>query len=84
MKHTELPWGNHKTIVHLGSRGGFDISNCPDAEANAAFIVKAVNEREELLNLLKLLTYRGSYEGRPSDTEVHNRAVKAIKQAEES
>lgn len=44
-KHTPEPWCNpYGTVVILGNNeGGFDISGCPSAKANAARIVACVN-----------------------------------------
>lgn len=93
MKHTELPWGvNAIASTHIvsdkrsiGSVGGYsDGTEKTHLEniANAAFIVKACNNFYEMLELLKLLTYTGDYEGRPPIEDVLNRAREAIKQAE--
>ncbi len=67
MKHTELPWeykpsgGNHRNYEIWGKNGEtitkmftwLDSDNYQEQIANAAFIVKAVNNHEKLLGALK-------------------------------
>ena len=56
MKHTKTPWEAIKTCVYFPNlAGGFDIGDCPHPEANAAFIVKAVNSHEMLVEQLRVL-----------------------------
>lgn len=89
MKHTELPWHlNQDNELDVCSEDGkvsrsFATGIVGQSKANAAFIVKAVNSFYEHVELLKLLTYTGDYEGRPSIEDVLNRAREAIKAAEQ-
>jgi hypothetical protein len=46
---TPGPWTQRKTLVLLGGAGGFDLRNCPRAEANAALIAALRNHAEELV-----------------------------------
>lgn len=80
MKHTDLPWrkgkGGDNTYLIISPEGGWISKG--HGEANAAFIVKAVNNHYQLLEALKeinRLTYLND-----NARDVY---VKAIKQAEE-
>ena len=46
---TAGPWKQRETLVLLGGVGGFDLRNCPRAEANAALIAALRNCAEELI-----------------------------------
>jgi len=59
MKHTATPWSHREAyhkgepvgfVVQSGVQGLFDV----DKEADAAFIVKACNAHEELVEALKM------------------------------
>lgn len=91
MKHTELPWAicnespneywyEGTTIYDVN--GQRRVADTPaqllDAEANAAFIIKAVNNHYQLLDALKEL-YRNSESG----ARFLDKAEAAIKAAEE-
>jgi hypothetical protein len=57
-QHTLGPWVSHGTIVYFPkSRGGFNIANCPDAEANACLIAAA----PDLLAVCQELEESASY-----------------------
>ncbi len=94
MSHTKLPWSVGHSISgvvtiddknnHLMQAlknpefGSNDLS-----EANAAFIVKAVNNHENLLDALKDIA-RGQLQVPDFERYAKNVAARAIKQAEES
>ncbi len=78
VKHTPGPWRAFETRVCFANMaGGFDIRNCPDAEANARLIAAA----PELLEALKEVT--SDYAGRfDLDDPSTNPGIKSsIKQA---
>lgn len=55
-KHTPTPWYllPARTLVNIKGPGGWQIGQIPmDEKANAAFIVRAVNSHEELLEACK-------------------------------
>ena len=97
MSHTKLPWSINALasgrIVSekrsIGSVGGFNDGTEKtylENEANAAFIVKAVNSHYQLLEALKEIAEAKSGPA-PYDSlelwELQDMAKKAIKQAEE-
>lgn len=86
--HTPTPWNlNPKAVLVIESEG-VTVASCGNAnvirdqwEANAAFIVRAVNAHEELLSLLKEARNRmiGSA---PAIRSLSERTDKAITRAE--
>ncbi len=69
MKHTPGPWsisairGFDKKVVMAGNITIADCRCVDQAEANAEYIVKAVNSHEELLGQLKNAVARSSFQG---------------------
>ena len=94
MKHTELPWtpnkfrelrdpsGKQISVWNLGI--SMPMSRTEESEANAAFIVKAVNNHDNLLasvkRLINCMAYNGF--GETIDKAAYAHAKEAIKQAE--
>ncbi len=93
MKHTELPWiavkdkdliyidsevFNVCDLYHVNAKGVHQKEN---AEANAAFIVNAVNNHENILKVLRRIETGMSSHSKELDKFG---VIAAIKQAEES
>jgi len=101
MNHTELPWKMEEQNIHTGSictcHGDKDTwfevwtqnwSNGIDAEANAAFIVKACNNHYKILDLLdearlQIEYLHSKFKETGSGNIVLYRIEEAIKQVED-
>jgi hypothetical protein len=95
MTHTPTPWEiwkkpseSNPSVVIAQKEGNKFITQTVGGndEANAAFIVKAVNEREELLNLLRGMTTLTKLKYGNLDKDVFlliEKAENFIKKAEE-
>jgi len=103
MKHTELPWhvslGNNNYVwakdciiakCNPEQAEMYREKSIKEDEANAAFIVKAVNNHYQLIETLQNIIAEGENHSATSDTmsdaimEMRRAAAEAIKQAEES
>ena len=90
MKHTELPWtpnkfrelrdpsGKQISVWNLGI--SMPMSRTEESEANAVFIVKAVNNHDKLLHALDRIRRTG-FNGTEEEAP-HKIAAEAINQAE--
>ena len=93
MEHTELPWTKHvqrgtlesgNAFLHAGIRSnGAQVANCPsgNAEANAAYIVKACNAFPAMMEALEKLSHLGNepHLGNSNGNRIAQAAIKKAK-----
>ena len=93
MEHTKLQWSYEKTektpnnldiLINSRKDGNGECVAWAYREANAAFIVKAVNNHDQLIDMLKNILYSGLLIG-PTllHQKVRDDVYEAIKQAED-
>ncbi len=85
--HTETPWRqsrNGHEVIYDGRGEKIIICICADP-ANAAFIVRAVNNHNSLVSslgdLIKALDEEGGFDKNPDPTSISGRARAALKAA---